>query len=56
MEKLTNAQKIKLAKEMIKNLQDYIELSRTEEKLKLANLESEKAFIVDFIRTNVEVL
>ena len=54
--KLTNSERIKMAKEMIKNLQDYIELSRTEEKLKLANLESEKAFIVDFIRTNVEVL
>ena len=54
--KINNAEKIKMAQEMIKNLQDYIELSRTEEKLKLANLESEKAFIVDFIRTNVEVL
>lgn len=56
MSKINNADKIKMAQEMIKNLQDYIELSRTEERLKLANLESEKAFIVDFIRTNVEVL
>lgn len=48
--------KIKVAKEMIKNLQDYIELSRTEEKLKLTNLASEKGYIVDFIKVNVEVL
>ena len=54
--KINNAEKIKMAKEIIKNLQDYIELCRTEEKLKLANLESEKGFIVDFIRRNVEVL
>ena len=54
--KISNSEKIKLAQEMIKNMQDYIELRKTEEKLKLANLESEKAFIVDFIRTNVEVL
>lgn len=53
---MKSGEKIKLAKEMIKNLQDYIELTRTEEKLKLASLESEKAFIVDFIRTNVEDL
>ena len=56
MGKIINTDIIKMAQEMIKNLQDYIELSRTEERLKLANLESEKAFIVDFIRTNVEVL
>lgn len=54
--KFKNAEKIKMAQEMIKNLQDYIELSRTEDKLKLANLESEKAFIADFIKRNVEVL
>lgn len=53
---MKNSEKIKLAKEMIKNLQDYIELTRTEERLKLTNLESEKLYIIDFIQRNVEEL
>lgn len=51
-----NKKQIELAKEMIKNLQDYIEIQKLLPKLKLADMNAELGFIVDFIEKNVRKL
>lgn len=51
-----NKKQIELAKEMIKNLQDYIEIQKLLPKLKLADMNAEIGFITNYIESNIKNL
>lgn len=45
--------KIIIARKIIQNLQDYIELVKVEKKLKIENVEQQLKNVVEFINKNV---
>ena len=48
--------KIIIARKIIQNLQDYIELVKAEKKLKIENVEQQINNVTDFIKNNVKEL
>ena len=49
-------EQIELAQELINNLQDYVELSKVQKKLKVEDVSAQIQNVTEFIQNNVEEL
>lgn len=49
-------EQIELAQELINNLQDYVELSKVQKKLKVEDVSTQIQNVTEFIQNNVEEL
>lgn len=47
---------IEIAQQLINNLQDYIELTKVQRKLKVENVEQQIGNIVEFVKANIKEL
>ena len=54
--KMNNKEQIEIAQQLINNLQDYIELTKVQRKLKVENVEQQIGNIVEFVKANIKEL
>lgn len=53
---MNNKEQIEIAQQLINNLQDYIELTKVQRKLKVENVEQQIGNIVEFVKVNIKEL
>lgn len=53
---MKNKEQIEMARQIIANAQDYVELAKVQRKLKVENVEQQIDNVTDFIKTNAKEL